>query len=188
MEKQKKQLIIICILLAVFVAAYFGLKALQTKEQEKEKQKTDSETVTAVSVNEKELNSFSYLTGGVSLTFEKAEGTWYYQEDHGIKIDQEGIKAMLSAVSSITTTTAKLEDADLAEFGLEPPVNTLVFHTTEGIYTVTLGMKNQVTGEYYVKNSESDAAYLIAADLNTTFSKTVEELTAKEEEADTGEP
>lgn len=182
MDKQKKHFIGLCLFLVICAGAYFGLKAYNEKVEKQEQQKTESETVTAVQVDNEAVTSFSYQLQGNTLTFEKEDDTWYYQPDHSINIDQNGITSMLSAVAEITTQK-KLEDVeDTAEYGFDEPLNVLQFETSEGSYTVTLGMKNEVTGQYYVMNSESDKVYLIDTDLSSTFSKTVEQLTAQEEE------
>lgn len=185
MNKQKNQLIGLCLFLVVCAGAYMGLKTYNEKAQEKEQQKTESETVTAVEVDNDAVTSFSYQSAGETLTFEKEDDTWYYQPDHSIPIDQNGITSMLSAVAKVTTQEKFKDVEDTAEYGFDEPLNVLQFETAEGSYTVTLGMKNEVTSQYYVRNSESDMVYLIDTDLSSTFAKTVEELTAEEEETDT---
>lgn len=185
MNKQKKQLIGLCLLLVICAGAYLGLKTYNEKAEEKEQQQAERETATAVQVDSDKVVFFSYQSGGETLTFEKEEDTWYYQPDHSIKIDQSSIASMLSAVAEITAQE-KLENVkDTAEYGFEEPLNALQFETSEGSYTVTLGMKNEITGQYYVKNSQSDTVFLIDTDLSAVFSKTVEELTAQEEESST---
>ncbi|MEG0961709.1 MAG: DUF4340 domain-containing protein [Lachnospiraceae bacterium] len=180
MDRQKKQLLIICVLFLVSLGTYFGLKAYHNSETEQEKEKTKNETVTAIKVDSKKVNAFSYQIEGTELTFEKQEDIWYYQPDHNIKIDQNSMTSMLSSVNKLTTTQKLTKGSNPDEYGFQNPQNVLTFETDQGTYTVTLGMKNEVTGQYYVKNSESDTIYLIDTDLNTTFSKTVEQVTAVE--------
>lgn len=181
MKKQKRQLLVLCLLLVICAGAYLGLKAYNDAAKEKEQQETEKDTVTAIQVNSDDVTSFSWQSQGETLTFEKEEDTWYYQPDHSIKIDQDGIGDLLSAVEKVTTQN-KLEDVeDTAEYGFDDPTNVLTFKTGEESYTVTLGMKNEVTSQYYVKNSQSDTIYLIDTDPSATFAKTVEDLTAQEE-------
>ena len=74
MEGQKKQFILITVLIVVCIGGYFGLKAYNERQAEKEEEASEKETFTAVSVDAAAVNSFSYQVNGVDITFEKEEG------------------------------------------------------------------------------------------------------------------
>lgn len=187
MDGQKKQFIGICVLVVLCVAAYFGLKAYNEKAAEKEEQEADTEQIEAVSIDADSVKSFSYLLDGATVTFEKEDDTWYYKEDHSINIDQDAISTMLSAVAEVTATQ-KLEDVeDTSEYGFDSPTNVLTFEMEDGTRTITIGMQNEITSEYYIMDSNSDAVYIIETDLSSSFSKSVEDVTAEEEEETTDE-
>lgn len=127
------------------------------------------------------IKSFSYQAQGNTLTFEKSDDTWYYQPDHSIKIDQNIIKNMLAAVEKVTAEE-KLEDVkDTSEYGFDAPVNVLTFTLSDGTRTITIGMQNEITNEYYIMDHNTSAIYIVNDGLSSAFSKTLEDVTAVEE-------
>lgn len=186
MDGQKKQFIGICILVLVCVAAYFGLKAYNEKAAEKEQKEAEEKQIDAVTIEKDKVKAFSYQAAGTTITFEKEEDTWYYQGDHSIKIDQDAVSAMLDAVAKVTAEE-KLENVeDTSEYGFDSPTNVLTFQMEDGTRTITIGMQNEITDEYYIMDNNSNAIYVVTTDLNTTFSKSVEDMTAVEETTDDG--
>lgn len=186
MDGQKKQFIGICILVVLCAAAYFGLKTYNEKAAEKEQQEAEDKKVEAVSIDKEKVKSFSYQVDGNTLTFEKEEDTWYDKDDHSINIDQDAISTMLDAVAEVTAEE-KLENVeDTSEYGFDSPTNVLTFEMEDGTRTITIGMQNEITSEYYIMDNNSDAIYVVTTNLSATFSKSVEDVTAKEEEETTG--
>lgn len=165
----------------VCVAAYVALKRYQEKVQEEERNQAESEKITAIEIDSSTVTSFSYQMDGTELVFEKESDTWYYQPDHSIPIDQDAVTAMLSVVKKVTASEELKDVENQAEYGLDQPSNVLKFYTEDGEETVTLGMKNEITGQYYLTGSKSDSIYLTDTDVSSSFGKTIEELTAQEE-------
>ncbi len=185
MDGQKKQFIGICILVVLCVAAYFGLKIYNEKVAEKEQQEAEDKKIEAVSIDKEKVKSFSYQMEGNTLTFEKEEDIWYEKEDHSINIDQDAISTMLDAVTEVTAEE-KLENVeDISEYGFDSPTNVLTFEMEDGTRTITIGMQNEITNEYYIMDNNSDAIYVVKTNLNATFSKSVADMTAEEEEETT---
>lgn len=181
MNGQKKQFIVICVFLVVCIAAYFVLKSYQEKTLEKEQKQAESEKITVIQIDSSTVTSFSYQLDGTGLVFEKEEDTWYYEKDHSIPIDQDAVTAMLSMVKKVTASEELKDVKDQAEYGLGQPSNVLKFCTEDGEKTITIGMKNEITGQYYLTGSKSGSVYLTDTDLSASFGKTVEELTVQEE-------
>lgn len=185
MDGQKKQFIGICILVVLCVAAYFGLKVYNEKAAEKEQQEAEEKKIEAFSIDKEKVNSFSYQVDGNTITFEKEEDIWYYKEDHSISIDQDAISTMLESAAEVTAEQ-KLENVeDISEYGFDSPTNILTFEMEDGTRTITIGMQNEITSEYYIMDNNSDAIYVVQTNLNATFSKSVEDVTAEEEEEST---
>ena len=184
MDGQKKQFIGICVLVIVCVAAYFGLKTYNEKAAEQEQKEEESKKIEAVSIDKDAVKSFSYQIDGNTITFEKEEDTWYYQPDHSINIDQDAISAMLDAVTAVTAEE-KIENVeDTSEYGFDSPTNVLTFTMEDGTRTITIGMQNEITSEYYIMDNNSSAIYVVEKNLNTTFSKAVADVTVEEEETE----
>lgn len=180
MDGQKKQFIGICILVVLCVAAYFGLKTYNEKAAEKEQQEAEDKKIEAVSIDKDKVKSFSYQVEGNTITFEKEEDTWYNKDDHSINIDQDAINTMLNAVAEVTAEE-KLENVeDISEYGFDSPTNVLTFEMEDGTRTITIGMQNEITSEYYIMDNNSDAIYVVTTNLSATFSKSVEDVTEEE--------
>lgn len=187
MDGQKKQFIGICVLVVLCVAAYFGLKAYNEKAAEKEQQEIEDKKIEAVSIDKEKVKSFSYQVDENTLTFEKEEDTWYYKEDHSINIDQDAISTMLESAAEVTAEQ-KLENVeDISEYGFDSPTNVLTFEMEDGTRTITIGMQNEITSEYYIMDNNSNAIYVVQTNLNATFSKSVEDVTVEEEEEESAE-
>ena len=65
---------------------------------------------------------------------------------------------------------------ELSEYGFDKPGNIITFTTAEGTKTLTIGMENPVTGQYYVKIDGEDTLYLVSGSFPSVFSKSLEEL------------
>lgn len=178
MNGQKKQFIGICVLVVLCVASYFGLKTYNTKTAEKEQKEEESKKIEAVKIDKEKVNAFSYQLNGTTITFEKDGDTWYYQPDHSINIDQDKINTMLAAVADVTSEE-KLENVeDTSEYGFDNPTNVLTFTMGDGTRTITIGMQNEITNQYYIMDNNSDTIYIVDSSMSTAFSKSVEDMTA----------
>ncbi len=178
MNGQKKQFIGICVLVVLCVAAYFGLKTYNAKTAEREQKEEESKKIEAVKIDKEKVNAFSYQLNGTTITFEKDGDTWYYQPDHSINIDQDKINTMLAAVADVTSEE-KLENVeDTSEYGFDNPTNVLTFTMGDGTRTITIGMQNEITNQYYIMDNNSDTIYIVDSSMSTAFSKSVEDMTA----------
>lgn len=178
MNGQKKQFIGICVLVVLCVAAYFGLKTYNAKTAEREQKEEESKKIEAVKIDKEKVNAFSYQLNGTTITFEKDGDTWYYQPDHSINIDQDKINTMLAAVADVTSEE-KLENVeDTSEYGFDNPTNVLTFTMEDGTRTITIGMQNEITNQYYIMDNNSDTIYIVDSSMSTAFSKSVEDMTA----------
>lgn len=70
--------------------------------------------------------------------------------------------------------------ADTAEYGFDAPVNVITFTTAAGKTTLTLGMENPVTGQYYLQKDGGGEIYLIPSTLEAGFSTTLDEMVKAE--------
>ena len=148
MKKQRKQFLVITIVLVFLIAATAGMK-LYNKNAETAKEKQD--------------------------------GTWSYDQDPSVNLDQDAVESLLSVFATFTATDEITAYENLSEYALDAPADTVTFTTDAGTVTLYEGMENAMLNEYYVKNADSDVVYLTATSLQARFSKSVEELTVLEE-------
>lgn len=182
MQRQKKQFLIMIILLVVGVAAYIGIRVYNDRQEEKKAAEEEAEKIKVTELNRDDIIRFSYLYEGETLEFEKEDDAWYYTADKSILLDGDQISSMLGTASSLTAATEVTDYDSLADYGLEEPSNTITLQTTDTTITLYVGDTNEMLSQYYVKKDGDDAVYLISANLSSVFGKSVSDLT-KEEEA-----
>lgn len=187
MQKQKKQFVILCVVLVAFVAVFFGLKALTKHQEEKEAEKEEAEKITVAALNTEDISEFSYQYEGTTIIFVKEEDVWYYKEDKSIPITQTMIETMLSNMEKIVAEQKIADPEDISQYGLEEPSNVIELQVGESTFTVTIGMQNEFTSQYYMMVSDDDNVYLTDSSIYNGFKKSVEDLTEETEEEDTSE-
>ena len=91
MQNQKKQFIILVILLVVCVGAWLGIRAYNDRAQEKEEKETEAKKITVAEINADDITAFSYESDGAELSFTNTDGTWTYDGDPSIPLDQDAV-------------------------------------------------------------------------------------------------
>lgn len=183
MKKQKRQFIILCVVLVAFCGTFFGLKAFNKHQEEKEAQKEEDEKITVTGMSADKVTEFSYQNSGEEITFVKEDDTWYYQADKSVSIKQTSITSMLSNVGTITAGQKLEAPEDISEYGFDEPQNVIRLKGTDQELTITIGMYNSMTSQYYLMVSGDDSVYLVDSTIYTAFQKSVEDVT-EEPEAD----
>ncbi len=186
---RKKQYLVLVIVLAVIVAALFAVRAAKShKEKEEEKQK-EAEIVYAVQFDADEVTAFSYQYEGNTLEFVKTDDTWTCKADESVDVDEDKIQNLLNAVSTVTADSTIENVSDISEYGLDEPTQEAAFVFEDGsTKTMTFGMENQVLGGYYLQVSDDTNVYLVSStSVTSTLNKSLEDLTAAEEESSDGE-
>lgn len=181
MQKQKKQFAAVCGILAACIAVFFGLKYYNSQKAEAEAAKADSEVIKAAELAKETIDEFSYRYNGQDITFRKSDGTWYYKEDTSISIDQEQLASMLDTLASVTALQEITEPEDISQYGFSNPLSVITVKSDDETITFTVGMYNEITGQYYFMTSLSDSVYLIDGNFYSTFLVSVEDLTATED-------
>lgn len=180
MKKQKIQFIILLIVLAVLIAATFGMKWYNKNKEEEKTAEEEAATIYISKVDTDSITAFSYEVNQVTYSFTKNGDSWTYDGDTSINIDADAINTMLDTFSSLTATDEITYD-DLSDFGLDNPTDLVTFTTEDGSTSIYVGNKNDMLGSYYVMTGEDSKVYLTETSLADKFSKTIEELTATED-------
>ena len=103
--------------------------------------------------------------------FLKREDSWIKKDEKDFPVSQETLN---SAVNNLATLDAEQELKDpqkLEEYDLDKPQNKITLTEKDGSETaLQIGMKNENTGQYYVKKESGDnSIYLVAADALDPF-------------------
>lgn len=182
MQRQKKQLLVLAVLLIVGILAYVGIRFYNQKQEEKEAAEREAATITITDFLEDDITEFSYSYDGELLEFAREDGIWYYKADRSLSMDSDEIDSMLSQVASLTAESEVTDYESLADYGLDSPANTLTIHVGGDTVELLLGDENEILSQYYVKRADEDTVYLISISLDTIFAKSVSDLGKESEE------
>lgn len=181
MQKQKKQLLVMVILLVIGILAYVGIRIYSEKQEEKKAAEEEENKIAVTDLESDDITEFSYQYEGEVLEFVKEDGTWYYKGDKTISMDQDQISSMLETAVGLEAETEVTDYESLSDYGLDTPSNTITLTGENKTVTLLLGNKNEMLSQYYVKKEEEDAVYLISVSLESVFGKSVSDLTEVEE-------
>lgn len=180
MKKQKKQMILILALLVVFGAAYAGMRLYNKNQNEKEEKEAEAAKIYVTNEKPEDITAFSYQNGGETLSFVK-EDEWLLQDDKEMKLDQSAVESIVEKLSAVEAEDKVEQSENLEEYGFDSPENILTLTTAQGSATLTIGMQNPVTDQYYLTKSGDDTLYLVESSFPLAFEKTAEELKEAEE-------
>ena len=181
MKKQKIQFIVILIVLAVLIAATFGMKWYNKNKEEEKTAEEEASTIYISKVDVDTITAFSYEVDHVTYTFTKDGDTWTYDGDTSLDMDEEAIDSMLATLSSLTAIEEISDYTDLTEFGFDQPEDLISYTTSEGSVSLFVGNKNDTLNAYYIISADGGSIYLTETSLADAFSKTIEELTVTED-------
>lgn len=169
-NKQTMKMTAAVIVLVVVVAAYFGITMWNKAEADKEDE--DNASIQLLDVGADAIAKFSYKYNGETVTFVKEDGTWYLDSDREFPVKQTSIEGKLSSVAS-TTASRKIEisEDNLADYGLDEPVNTISITDSEGNETTfEIGDQNGTSSEYYCRLNGTNQVYMISSSLDSMMS------------------
>lgn len=182
MKRQKKQLMILGILLLFCCILFLGLSFYQKQQKEKQEEQAEAEKIKIASLSPEEVIAFSYEYQGESLSFVKKDGVWYSQEDETIAIAQAAITGMLSQFETVIASQQITAPKDTAQYGFDAPKNVIRLKFEGEEMTFSIGMQNPVTSQYYLMVSGDENVYLTDGGMFTAFQKSMEDLKEPEEE------
>lgn len=178
MNKQKRTFVILAIVLVACLAGYLGLlnynkyKSDDDSESESDSVEAlslDSSDVKSISflidgqeytfsriksedTSDETESTESEKTDTESETNSDENSTddeqWVCDNDTSLKINTSKVTSLLGNATSITASKKFDSDADTSDFGLDEPQNVVKLSTADKTYTITIGEKNAMLGEY----------------------------------------
>lgn len=208
MNKQKRTFVILAIVLVACLAGYLGLLNYN-KYKSDDDSESGSDSVEAISLDSSDVESLSFLIDGQEYTFSriKSEDTsdetestesektdtdsesstddeqWVCDNDTSLKINASKVTSLLGNATSITASKKFDSDADTSDFGLDEPQNVVKLSTADKTYTITIGEKNAMLGEYYIK--VNDDVYLSSNTILGTIPDSIDDMVAAEDSEST---
>ncbi len=108
---------------------------------------------------------------------------WVCDNDTSLKINTSKVTSLLGNVTSITASKKFDSDADTSDFGLDEPQNVVKLSTDDKTYTITIGEKNAMLGEYYIK--VNDDVYLSSNTILGSIPDSIDDMVASEDSEST---
>lgn len=156
--------------LAVLSCAYLGVTSYVDSREKKEAEAQDT-SVSLVDMEAEDLTSVSFLSeDGEQEIFEKKEDVWTKKGEEDFPVSQDTIDGAVNSLVSLDADQELTEPEELSEYDLDKPQNEIVLTAQDGSETILqVGMKNEASGQYYVKRQDEDNVYLAAETALTPF-------------------
>ena len=190
MNKQKRTFVILAIVLVACLAGYLGLLNYN-KYKSDDDSESESDSVEALSLDSSDVKSLSFLIDGQEYTFSRIkleddsddDEQWVCDNDTSLKINTSKVTSLLGNATSITASKKFDSDADTSDFGLDEPQNVVKLSTADKTYIITIGEKNAMLGEYYIK--VNDDVYLSSNTILGTIPDSIDDMVATEDSEST---
>lgn len=213
MNKQKRTFVILAIVLVACLAGYLGLLNYNKyKSDDDSESESDSVEALSLDSSDVESLSFlidgqEYTFSRIKSedTSDETEATesektdteteensesstddddqWVCDNDTSLKINTSKVTSLLGNATSITASKKFDSDADTSDFGLDEPQNVVKLSTADKTYTITIGEKNAMLGEYYIK--VNDDVYLSSNTILGTIPDSIDDMIATEDSEST---
>ena len=213
MNKQKRTFVILEIVLVACLAGYLGLLNYNKyKSDDDSESESDSVEALSLDSSDVESLSFlidgqEYTFSRIKSedTSDETESTesektdtesetnsdenstdddqWVCDNDTSLKINTSKVTSLLGNATSITASKKFDSDADTSDFGLDEPQNVVKLSTADETYTITIGEKNAMLGEYYIK--VNDDVYLSSNTILGTIPDSIDDMVATEDSEST---
>ena len=191
MNKQKRTFVILAIVLAACLAGYLGLLNYN-KYKSDDDSESESDSVEALSLDSSDVKSLSFLIDGQEYSFsriksedtsDETESTESEKTDTNSESSTSKVTSLLGNATSITASKKFDSDADTSDFGLDEPQNVVKLSTDDKAYTITIGEKNAMLGEYYIK--VNDDVYLSGTTIPGTIPDSIDDMIATKDSEST---
>lgn len=175
---EKKQWIILAVVLAVIVAATAGVKVYQKQQDQKAAQKEENEKIYALKFEPDEITGISYEQEGTVLSFTIDGDNWKCDADETADIDADKMKTMLSSLGTMTADSEIKAPEEVSQYGIDQPTQQVTLQFSDGSEkTLTFGSTNEIVGGTYVQISGDANVYLVSSSyVNTTLNKGIDDL------------
>ena len=151
--------------LAVLSGTYIGVTSYVDSQEEKEAEAADT-SVSVVEMDSEKITSVSFNgTEGAEEVFEKVGDKWVKKDEPDFPVSQDTLDGAVNALTALSADQKLENPGDLSEYDLDKPQNQITLTEEDGNHIILqVGMKNEASGQYYLKKSEDDKdIYLVSA-------------------------
>lgn len=151
--------------LAVLSGTYIGVTSYVDSQEEKGAEAADT-SVSVVEMDSEKITSVSFNgTEGAEEVFEKVGDKWVKKDEPDFPVSQDTLDGAVNALTALSADQKLENPGDLSEYDLDKPQNQITLTEEDGNHIILqVGMKNEASGQYYLKKSEDDKdIYLVSA-------------------------
>lgn len=182
MKKQKKQFIVMAVVLVICIGGYLGINAYYKNVEEKE-----NVIIILEIENYKDIVKVSYNCNGEEIKLSKADDVWKNDEDASKKMDADAINTdLLEKLASIKATQKIETPDDITQYGFsKDDSGNITGETNNIIVTDSDGKTNKIyvggtnpyeSSKYYIMVNDDKNVYVADSTINDAFSTTVDDL------------
>ena len=150
--------------LVLLIALTGGALALLTRQNQAAEQ-AESEAaeggIPLLAFSTNTLEQITVTANGETNTLCVSDGSWTLAEDPAYHLDATDCNTMVTALSALNAKRRLTEQAG-EMYGLESPTAVVTVTEQGQKTTLTIGAKNPLTGDYYLKKAGDDALYTVA--------------------------
>ncbi len=167
MKKQKIQLIIMLIVLAVVAGTWFFL-GKYNKNAAKEKADDKYTVMTLDSSKVKEIQIKNDKNSDITLVL--SDKKWSLKSDKALNVDDSKVISKLNQLSKVTSSIEIKDVTDFDQYGLEKPTTTITLTFDDGKKMVlNFGNLNSNAGKYYARIGSENTVYFVDSTIKTAF-------------------
>ncbi len=111
------------------------------------------------------------------------EVQWVCDNDPSMKVNTSKVTTLLGTATAIAAVQEFDSDTDTSDFGFDNPQNIVKLNTSDKTYTITIGAKNAMLGQYYIK--VDDTAYLSNTTLLGQIPNSIDDMVAADDSEST---
>lgn len=181
-----RNLILLVLLMIALISVYCIIRYNSQKDQEAQNADASKKVL---SLEQPDVVLIQFTLEEQQVTFVKDGDTWKLSGDDSFEVNASAVENAISAVADMTSERTLEEVADLAEYGLDKPAQTVVLKSQGDVtYHIYFGNTNEATGNDYVYSADDKTkVYTVSSSVAQTFTGTLEDFRAVEEETESQE-
>ena len=172
--KRYKAPLLMLAVLAALVGGYYGLRAYNMKRLT-ESVKDNGKDYTALVLDDTKMREIAYTYGDFTVVLRKEGDTWTSPDAPGKELLQTQVNPYLYRLKNMESDH-RIENADLAEYGLDAPTHEVIVKTDAETHEVHIGSLNEMTSQYYFRVDDETTVYTMDESIAELFEVPLEEL------------
>ena len=159
--KTKRRTLWTLVLLIALTGGALALLTRQNRAAEQAELEAAEGKIPLLAFSTNTLEQITVTANGETNTLCVSDGSWTLAEDPAYHLDATDCNTMVTALSALNAKRRLTEQAG-ETYGLESPTAVVTVTAQGQKTTLTIGAKNPLTGDYYLKKAGDDALYTVA--------------------------